>query len=86
MTRRDQLWRVQEAYLMQFYDVPMLSFWGDNHMDIINGRQSSANAFFNVGAGRGGSPPDFVNPPDPAYLHPGRPAQVRGSLTPALPG
>ncbi len=66
----DQLWRVQEAYLLQFYNVPMLSFWGDNHMDIINGRQSSANAFFNVGAGQGGSPPDFVNPPDQAIFTP----------------
>ncbi len=68
--QRDQLWRVSEAYLLQYYDVPMLSFWGDNHMDVINGRQSSANAFFNVGATRGGSPPDFVNPPDPAYYTP----------------
>jgi len=68
--QRDQLWRIQEAYLLQFYDVPMLSYWGDDHMDIINGRHSSVNAFYNVGATRGGGPPDFVNPPDPAYFTP----------------
>lgn len=68
--QRDQLWRVSEAYMLQFYDVPMLSYWGDDHMDVISGRHSSVNAFYNVGAKRGGGPPDFVNPPDPAYFTP----------------
>ncbi len=67
---KGDLWRVLESYSLQFYDVPMLTFWGDNNMDLINGRQSSVNAFFNVGAKRGGGPPDFVNRPDPDYFTP----------------
>lgn len=67
---KDQLWRVLESYSLQFYDVPMLSWWGDDHSDLINGRHSSSNAFYNVGAKRGGAPPDFVNPPDQSYFTP----------------
>jgi hypothetical protein len=67
---KNQLWRVLESYSLQFYDVPMLSWWGDDHSDLINGRHSSSNAFYNVGAKRGGGPPDFVNRPDQGYFTP----------------
>ena len=67
---KDELWRVSEAYPINYYDVPMLSWWGDSHMDLISGRYAGVNSYYNVGADRGTGPPDFHNPPDAAIFTP----------------
>lgn len=64
------LWRVSEAALLNFYNVPMIDDWGDNHMDLLNGRQSATAKWFNHGAKRGTFPPDFNTMPDPAQMTP----------------
>lgn len=53
------IWRVSESYLMNFYNVPVPYFWGDDHTDLISGRHSALNAFYNVGPKGQAAPPDF---------------------------
>lgn len=67
---KDNLWRVSEAYLMNFYDQKLVHWWGDSHMDILSGRYAAVNAWHNIGSDRGSSPPDFVNPPSMDYFTP----------------
>lgn len=69
---RGNLWRVSEAYLMNFYNLPMMYFWGDDHSDIINGRHSALNAYYNVGPKGQAAPPDFSakGMPDPELYTP----------------
>lgn len=66
---KGEMWRVTETYLMSFYEVPLTYFWGDSHMDLVSGRYSSNDGFFNVGltAGLGVRPlvfNQFINPGD----------------------
>lgn len=56
---RGDLWRVSEEYLMNFYNVPLPYFWGDDHSDLMSGRHSALNAFYNVGPKSIAAPPDF---------------------------
>jgi hypothetical protein len=65
-----RLWRVSETYPINFYNVPMVAWWGETHMDVISGRHSSANAWYNHGAKRGTFPPDHDKRPDDAYYTP----------------
>lgn len=67
---KGELWRVSEAYLMNFYNVPMVSWWGDDHVDLRSSRHVGINAWYNVGVNDGGGPPDFKNMPDPAIMTP----------------
>ena len=46
---RGQLWRVSELYNINFYDHKFTYFWADAHMDLLNGRYASVNAWFNIG-------------------------------------
>ncbi len=69
---KGELWRVSEAYLMNFYNLPMVYFWGDDHSDIISGRHSALNAYYNVGPKGVAAPPDFSAKglPDPELYTP----------------
>jgi len=53
------LWRVSEAYLLNYYNVPMVHWWGDDHSDLISGRHAGVNGYFNHGAKLGTFPPDY---------------------------
>jgi hypothetical protein len=66
------LWRVSEAYLLNYYNVPMVHWWGDDHSDLISGRHTGTNAYFNHGAKLGTFPPDFSasGKPDPEIFTP----------------
>lgn len=55
-----QLWKVGEAYNMNFYNVPVEFYWGENHFDLSNGRYSTINAWFNQQE----APPDFKTWPE----------------------
>lgn len=68
--QQDKLWRVSEAYSMNFYNLPAIVWWGEAHMDVINGRYSSANAWYNQGAKLGTFPPNYKKMPDPALFTP----------------
>jgi len=68
--QQDNLWRVSEAYSMNFYNLPAIVWWGEAHMDVINGRYSSANAWYNEGARQGTFPPNYKKMPDPALFTP----------------
>ena len=69
---QDNLWRVSEAYAMNFYNLPMVYFWGDDHSDLISGRHSALNAYYNVGPSDKATPPDFTKKglPDPELYTP----------------
>jgi hypothetical protein len=69
---RGDLWRVSEEYLMNFYNVPLPYFWGDDHSDLISGRHSALNSFYNVGPKGVAAPPDFSakGRPDPDIFTP----------------
>ena len=69
---RGDLWRVSESYLMNFYDVPLPYFWGDDHTDLISGRHSALNAYYNIGPENQAAPPDFSikGRPDPDLYTP----------------
>lgn len=60
-----KLWRYAEAFLLNFYDVPMVSWWGDAHYDFASGRYNAVAAWFNETR-----PPDFRTMPDPAIMTP----------------
>jgi hypothetical protein len=68
--QQGQLWRVSEAYPMNFYNLPAVVWWGEAHMDLINGRYSSANAWYNHGAKLGTLPPNYHKMPNPAVFTP----------------
>ncbi len=69
---KGELWRVSEQYSMNFYNVPMPYFWGDDHSDLISGRHSALNAYYNVGPKGSAAPPDFTakGRPDPELFTP----------------
>jgi hypothetical protein len=69
---KGELWRVSESYLMNFYNVPLPYFWGDDHTDLISGRHSALNSFYNVGPKGSAAPPDFTvkGRPDPELYTP----------------
>ncbi|MGK2942804.1 MAG: DUF1329 domain-containing protein, partial [Immundisolibacter sp.] len=69
---KGELWRVSEAYSMNFYNVPMPYFWGDDHSDLISGRHSGLNAYYNVGPKGSAAPPDFTENgiPAPTFFTP----------------
>ena len=69
---QDNLWRVSEAYAMNFYNLPMVYFWGDDHSDLVSGRHSALNAYYNVGPSDKATPPDFTKKglPDPELYTP----------------
>ena len=46
---KGEMWRVTESFLMAFYEVPLTFFWGDSHMDLISGRYSATDGFYNMG-------------------------------------
>lgn len=56
----DKLWRYAEAYLINYYDVPMVDYWGSFHFDFAAGRYVSENGWWNFG---GGVPKDFRTMP-----------------------
>lgn len=64
--REGKLWRYAEAFLINFYDVPMVSWWGDAHYDFPSGRYNAVAAWFNETR-----PPNFDNMPNPAIMTPG---------------
>lgn len=66
---KGEMWRVTETFLFPFYEVPLTQFWGDSHMDLLSGRYSATDAFYQMGMamGLGTSYPKFnveVNPSD----------------------
>lgn len=63
------IWRISEAYLLNYYDVPMVHWWGDNHADLINGRHAGVNGYFNVG-GKTADLPTYHQMPDPEIMTP----------------
>lgn len=63
-----ELFRTSEAQLLNFYNVPMLAAWGDNHMDLGTGRHFSYRGFANVGISDGNLPPDFGQQPEPGLF------------------
>ena len=67
---QDHLWRVSEVYNINYYDAPMVQWWGDSTMDLVSGRHTGINAWFNNGARRGGKPPAVNTPFDPLYFTP----------------
>lgn len=60
------LWRVSEAYLLNYYDVPMVHWWGSDHSDLISGRHTGDPGHYNHGAKLGTFPPDFSPAGKPA--------------------
>lgn len=50
---KDEMWRVTEIFTMSYYDVPVPYLWGDSHMDLVSGRYSTTDAFYNVGESMG---------------------------------
>lgn len=46
------VWRVTEVFLMNYYDVPTLFWWGDAHYDLVAGRWASTFGWSN-GIGNG---------------------------------
>jgi len=64
------LWRVSEVYPINYYDVPMVQWWGDNTMDLVSGRHTGIDAWYNNGARSGGKPPAVNVPFDPLYFTP----------------
>jgi len=69
---KGDLWRVSESYLMNYYNIPLPYFWGDDHSDLISGRHSALNSFYNVGPKGSAAPPDFTakGKPDPDIFTP----------------
>lgn len=65
---KDELFRVSEAYLIDFYNVGMVAAWGDSHMNLDVGRHYSLRGYPNVGSGGGNGPPDFGATPDPGLF------------------
>ena len=66
---RGDLWRVSEAFLINYYNVPMVNWWGDDHADLISGRHAANGGWSNVG----GNVSDIINfhtMPDPAINTP----------------
>lgn len=66
---KGEMWRVTETYIFPFYEVPTTSLWGDAHMDLISGRYSATDAFYEMGMtmGLGTTYPNwnvYVNPGD----------------------
>lgn len=68
--QQDELWRVSEQYNMNFYDVPMTSYWGDAHMDLAARRWASTQAFYQMDPDGKGVPPDFTQARDPSVFTP----------------
>lgn len=62
-----QLWKVGEAYNMNMYNVPMVSWWGENHYDLNNGRYSSIGAWYNANSD---TPPDYKTLPEAWKFYP----------------
>jgi hypothetical protein len=61
---RGNLWRVSEGYLLNYYDVPVVHHFADDHSDLINGRHASNAGWPNLG----GDPGNLINyreMPDP---------------------
>ena len=61
---QDNLWRVSEGYLINYYDVPLVHQFADDHSDLINGRHASNAGWPNIS----GNPGDLMNfhvMPDP---------------------
>lgn len=67
---KDEIWRVGEAFMINYYEVPVTHQWGDSQVDLLSGRYAGINGFYNHAAKRGGKPPDFLHPPDPAMFTP----------------
>lgn len=67
---KDQLWRVSESFNMNFYDVPMVTFWGDAHMDLAARRWTTTQAYFQMDPEGRGTPPDFKTARDPSVFTP----------------
>jgi len=61
-----QLWRVSESFNINFYDVPMVTYWGDAHYDLRSGRYATVNAWYNFEK----SPPDFITVPPADIMTP----------------
>ena len=66
------LWRVSEAYPINYYNLPMVYMWGDDHSDLISGRHCGLNSYYNVGPAGKAAPPDFSakGKPDPELFTP----------------
>ncbi|MEC9341732.1 MAG: DUF1329 domain-containing protein, partial [Pseudomonadota bacterium] len=67
---KDNLWRVGELYGINFYDVPMVSLWGDAHMDLAARRWASTQAWYNYDPAGNSRMPDFTVARDPNIFTP----------------
>lgn len=67
---QDNIWRVSELYNINFYDYKFTQFWGDAHMDLVNGRYACVNSFYNIGIKDQNGPPLYNAPPDWEYQKP----------------
>jgi hypothetical protein len=63
---KGSLWRVSEVYPINYYDAPMVQWWGDDTVDLVSGRHTGINAWFNAGK----NPPAVNKPFDPLYFTP----------------
>ncbi len=66
---RGDLWRVSEGYVLNYYDVPVVHHYADDHSDLISGRHAANGGF----SALGGDPsylPNFHVMPDPAFQTP----------------
>ena len=67
---QDNIWRVSELYNINFYNYKFTQFWGDAHMDLVNGRYACVNSFYNIGIKDGNKPPVYDSSPDWDYQKP----------------
>ena len=63
------LWRASESYLLNFYDVPMVHWWGEDHSDLISKRHTGSSSYYNAG-GNESDLPNFHVMPDPEIMTP----------------
>ena len=68
--QQDNLWRASESYNLNFYDVPMVSFWGDAHMDLQARRWATVQGWYNMDPGGNSKMPDFTVSRDPNIFTP----------------
>ena len=67
---QDSIWRVSELYNINFYNHKFTQFWGDAHMDLVNGRYACVNSFYNIGVKDDNGPPVYNDKPDWDYQKP----------------
>lgn len=66
---RGDLWRVSEGYVLNYYDMPLVHHYGDDHSDVISGRHAANGGFSAIGNDPKNLP-NFHVMPDPEIQTP----------------